>query len=77
MKIRIQLFGILAEHLPKSSKGKGEVDLDHGSNIKDLLDLVGIKRNVAFAVNGDHDLDKDHPLHTGDEVLVFTAVSGG
>ena len=77
MKIRIELLGILADRLPKESKGKGVVDLREKSTVKDLLEKLGIKRNVTFALNDEHDLDEKQQLKDGDEVLVFTSVGGG
>ena len=77
MKIRIELLGILAERLPKESKGKGVVELREESTVKDLLEKLGIKRKVTFALNDEHDLDEKQQLNDGDEVLVFTSVGGG
>ena len=77
MKIRIELLGILAERLPKESKGKSVVELGEESTVKDLLEKLGIKRKVTFALNDEHDLDEKEQLKDGDEVLVFTSVGGG
>ena len=77
MKIRIELLGILAERLPKESKGKGVVELGRESTVEDLLEKLGIKRKVTFALNDEHDLDEKQQLKDGDEVLVFTSVGGG
>ena len=77
MKIRIELLGILAELLPKESKGKGMVELREESTVKDLLEKLGIKRKITFAINDEHDLDEKQDLKDGDEVLVFTSVGGG
>ena len=77
MKIRIELLGILAERLPKESKGKGVVELGRESTVEDLLEKLGIKRKVTFALNDEHDLNEKQQLKDGDEVLVFTSVGGG
>ena len=77
MKIQVQLFGSLADHLPREAKGKATVKLSETSMVKDLLQELSIKRRVAFAVNGEHDLEENHMLREGDEVLVFTSVSVG
>ena len=53
------------------------MELGEASTVKDLFLELGIKRRVAFAVNGEYDLDENHILREGDEVLVFTSVSGG
>ena len=77
MNINVHLFGILADHLPSSESGKGTLEMGEASTIKELFQELAIKRRVAFAVNGEHDLDENHMLQEGDEVLVFTSVSGG
>ena len=77
MKIRIELLGILAELLPKESRGKGVVEIGEESTVTDLLEKLGIKRKVTFALNDEHDLDEKQQLKDGDEVLVFTSVGGG
>lgn len=77
IEVRVQLFGILAEHMPEGSRGKGVVRLQAPATVKDLLEQLGINRRVAFAVNGEHDLDESHALSAGDTVLFFTSVSGG
>ena len=51
--------------------------LNNDSTIADLLDKLQIKRKVVVAVNGDEEKGLDHVLSDGDEVLVFTVVSGG
>ena len=77
MKIKIELLGILAEHLPKASKGKGMIELGEESTVKEVLEVLGIKRKVTFVINDEHDLDEKQDLKDGDEVLVFTSVGGG
>ena len=77
MKIRIELLGILAEHLPKELKGKGVIELGEESTVKDLLEKLGIKRKVTFALNDEHDLDEKQQLKDGDVLLIFTSVGGG
>ena len=53
------------------------VELGEESTVKDLLEKLGIKRKVTFALNDEHDLDEKQQLKDGDEVLVFTSVGGG
>ena len=77
IKLNVQLFGILADHLPREEKGKAILELDDSSTFHDLTKKLGIQRRVTFAVNGEHDLDDTHVLNDGDEVLVFSTVSGG
>ncbi len=77
IKLNVQLFGILADHLPKGEKGKAILEFEDTLTFKDLTKKLGIRRRVNFAVNGEHDLDDTHVLNDGDEVLVFSTVSGG
>ena len=77
MKINVELMGPLVDFLPDSDKGKATLTLNNGSSIADLLNKLQIKRKVVVAVNGDEEKGLDHVLSDGDEVLVFTVVSGG
>ena len=77
IKLNVQLFGILADHLPEGEKGKAILEFEDTLTFKDLTENLGIRRRVNFAVNGEHDLDDTHVLNDGDEVLVFSTVSGG
>jgi thiamine biosynthesis protein ThiS len=51
--------------------------LEEGATLADLLDELGIERKVVISVNGAHASDKLRQLHDGDEIKIFTAVSGG
>ena len=77
IKLNVQLFGILADHLPREEKGKAMLEFEDSLTFQDLTEKLGIRRRVNFAVNGEHDLDDTHVLNDGDEVLVFSTVSGG
>ena len=77
MKINLELMGPLVDFLPDSDKGKAAFTLKNDSTIANLLDKLKIKRKVVVAVNGDEEKGLDHVLRDGDEVLVFTVVSGG
>ena len=77
MKINLELMGPLVDFLPVSDKGKATLTLNNDSSIADLLNKLQIKRKVVVAVNGDEEKGLDHVLSEGDEVLVFTVVSGG
>ncbi len=77
MKINLELIGPLVDYLPYSDKGKAQMTLNNDSTIADMLDKLKIKRKVVVAVNGDEEKGLDHVLSEGDEVLVFTVVSGG
>ena len=77
MKINLELMGPLVDFLPDSDKGKATLTLNNDSTIADLLDKLQIKRKVVVAVNGDEEKGRDHVLSEGDEVLIFTVISGG
>ena len=77
IKLNVQLFGILADHLPEGEKGTTILEFEDTLTFKELTKKLGIRRRVNFAVNGEHDLDDTHVLNDGDEVLVFSTVSGG
>ena len=77
MKINLELMGPLVDFLPDADKGKATLTLNNDSTIADMLDKLQIKRKVVVAVNGDEEKGLDHVLIDGDEVLVFTVVSGG
>ena len=77
MKINLELMGPLLDFLPDSDKGKATIILKNDSTIADMLNKLQIKRKVVVAVNGDEEKGLDHVLSDGDEVLVFTVVSGG
>ena len=77
MKINLELMGPLVDFLPDSDKGKATMTLNNDSTVADMLDKLQIKRKVVVAVNGDEEKGFDHVLSDGDEVLVFTVISGG
>ena len=77
MEINLELMGPLVDFLPDADKGKATLTLNNDSTIADLLDKLQIKRKVVVAVNGDEEKGLDYVLNDGDEVLVFTVVSGG
>ena len=77
MKINIELMGSLVDYLPDSERGQSVLILKDESTIADLLAHLKIKRRVIVAVNGDEEKGMEHVLSEGDEVLVFTVISGG
>ena len=77
MKINIELMGSLVDYLPESERGQSVLILQEESTITDLLSHLKIKRRVLVAVNGDEEKGLEYVLSEGDEVLVFTVISGG
>ena len=77
MQINIELMGSLIDYLPDSELGQSVLMLKDESTIADLLAHLKIKRRVIVAVNGDEEKGMEYVLSEGDEVLVFTVISGG
>ena len=77
MKINIELMGSLMDYLPDSERGQSVLILKDESTIADLLSHLKIKRRVSFAVNGDEEKGLEYKLSDGDDVLIFTVISGG
>ena len=53
------------------------LELDVETTLEDILNLMEIERRVVIGVNGAHERDHLRQLQDGDEVKVFSAVSGG
>ena len=70
-------MGPLVDFLKDADKGKATLTLNNESTIADMLDKLQIKRKVVVSINGDEEKGLDHVLSDGDEVLVFTVISGG
>ena len=77
MRIHVELMGPLVDYLPESQRGLKTQSLCDGATIADLLNELNIKRKVVVAVNDDEEKELEHVLLDGDEVLVFTVISGG
>jgi molybdopterin converting factor small subunit len=77
LKVHLQLYSILREKLPPEAKGRVVLELDKGHSLDDLLNELGISRKVAISVNGTQVSDMSTRLHDGDEVKMFSSVSGG
>ncbi len=77
MEIQLQLYSILRDKLPRDAKGSAVLQLDDGAKLADILDGLGIKQRVVISVNGTLVSDTSHPLSDGDEVKMFTSISGG
>ena len=77
MEIHLQLYSILREKLPPEANGRAVMQLDEGATLADLLAELDIKRRVVISVNEMHEPDNSRQLHDGDEVKIFSSVSGG
>ena len=77
LEIHVQLYSILREKLPPESKGKAVLQLNKDAALVDLLDKLDITRKVVISVNGTHEPDKARRLQDGDQVKIFSSISGG
>ena len=77
MEIKIELMGSLVDYHPEAKDGEFEITIKDRSSISDLLNFLKIKRKVVVSVNGDEEKGLDSILSEGDEILIFTVMSGG
>ena len=70
-------MGSLVDYLPDSERCQSVLILKDESTIADLLSHLKIKRRVSVAVNGDEEKGLEYKLSDGDDVLIFTVISGG
>ena len=77
MEIHLQLYSIFREKLPTDAKGRTVLQLDYGATLADLLNELGIERRAVISVNDVQESDKSRQLNDGDEVKIFSSVSGG
>jgi len=77
VNITLQLFSVLREKLPPELKGKTVLHLEAGSSINDVLIKLYIDRKVVISVNGSQVSDKNYVLNDGDEIKMFSSISGG
>jgi thiamine biosynthesis protein ThiS len=77
LEIDLQLYSILREKLPEDSKGKASLELKEGATLADLLNELDISRRVVISINGEHVSDRSQPLVDGDQVRIFSSISGG
>ena len=77
MEVHLQLYSILREKLPPETQGLTVLQLEVGATLADILKELGIERKVVISVNGVHETDKSRQLQDGDEVKLFSSVSGG
>ena len=77
LEIHLQLYSILREKLPPESKGQAVLQLKDGASLQDLLDDLDITRRVVISVNSAHAPDKSRRLQNGDQVKIFSSISGG
>lgn len=77
LAIHIQLYSILREKLPAEAKGRADLEMEAGSTLADLLEEFDIARRVVISVNDEHETDRSRTLQNGDEIKIFSSISGG
>lgn len=77
MEVHLQLYSILRDKLPADAKGRAVLQLEDGTTLAELLNELGIERRVVIGVNGVHETDRSRQLKDGDNVKIFSSVSGG
>ena len=77
MEVHLQLYSILREKLPPEAKGRAVMQLDENASLADLLEELNITRRVVISVNGEHETDRSRHLQDGDEIKIFSSISGG
>jgi sulfur carrier protein ThiS len=77
LEIHVQLYSILREKLPPESNGQAVLQLKDGTMLADLLEELDITRKAVISVNGAHESDLSRRLQTGDQVKMFSSISGG
>ena len=77
MEVHLQLYSILREKLPPEAKGCAVMQLDENASLADLLEELNITRRVVISVNGEHETDRSRQLQDGDEIKIFSSISGG
>jgi sulfur carrier protein ThiS len=51
--------------------------LEKDATLADLLNELGIERKVVISVNDVQETDKSRQLKDGDQVKIFSSISGG
>ena len=77
MQIKVVLFSVFREKLPRENRGRTTVELPENSSIKDLLAKLEINITATCSVNGQLEYDQTTQLKDGDEVQIFRPVGGG
>ena len=77
MKVHLQLYSVLRDKLPADAKGCTVLYVDEGTTLDGILKMLDIKRKVVISLNDTHQSDHSLEVQDGDEVKIFSAVSGG
>jgi len=77
LEIHLKLYSILREKLAPETKGRAVIHLDEGATLEDLLAKLDIRSRVVISVNDQYETDLSRRLKDGDEVKIFSSISGG
>ncbi len=77
LDIHLQLYSILREKLPPEAGGRAVLQMEEDATLAELLAELDISRRVVISVNGEHESDRSRRLQDGDEVKIFSSISGG
>ena len=78
MQVQVKLFSRFREVLPRETRGQTKLDLPDGTTVAELLAHLGITDPVKLiTVNGQREVDLQHPLANGDTLQIFPPVVGG
>ena len=57
--------------------GQSEIEVADSTTLQDILDDLEIHRRVVISVNDVHETNKSRRLQDGDNVKIFSSISGG
>jgi sulfur carrier protein ThiS len=77
VQIKVVLFSVFREKLPRENRGRTTVELPENSSLKDLLAKLDIHITATCSVNGQLEYDQTRQLKDGDEVQIFRPIGGG
>jgi molybdopterin synthase sulfur carrier subunit len=79
MKVKVQLYALLAKYLPTNAHNKTAVlEVAEGTSVQEVLNELTIPENMPkiLLVNG-RNAELDRVLAEGDTVSVFPPIAGG
>ena len=77
MRLKVVLFGLYREKLPKQARGEADLDVPEATTVAEVLAQLGLNMGVMCVLNGQTELDKAHILQEGDRLQVIPPVGGG
>ena len=78
VSVRVKLFAALRRYVPEGGEKGLTFDLDSGSTVQDVVDLLKISReHAALLVIDDKYVESDTVLEDGIELSIFPPLAGG